>query len=405
MAASESAPPAPLKIGWLRLRRRRRQAERALAEGDAQAARELFQDLARARPGDFYLWAQLARAASEEADWSLAFEAAQQALQLGRGSDGAAILQAEVCMAAGKYSEAWTELHRCPENLVASALILLLEFFAPAPPGRHAPVPSSPAVISLRPPRALPPHALWFGPVLAHLLFFLEKKLSELPDSPEVHRARAALFLPDLRPEAFPPPPNGLWSRITAACSSARKRERRRREEEVLALLRRGELPQAGEKLAAWLDDEPEAFGKNKGGPSADPRFGLLIDLLFASGEFQEVLKLGEPVLKEGTVLDPSLALYITYANLALGRLERAREILHRRVKAPSGLTAETCHLYGLLSVQSGHPEKAIPWFRRAFERNDLALVEAARRQMEALGRSLPAASKCQNGRSLRLPT
>ncbi len=391
MAASTAAPPGQCKMSWFQLRRRRRLAERALWEGDARNAKELFQELARARPGDFYLWSQLARAASEEADWSLAFEAAAQALQVGHGKDGAAILQAEVCLAAGKYSEAWTELHRCPENLVASALILLLELFAPEPPGRHAPVPSSPAVISLRPPRALPPHALWFGPVLAHLLFFLEKKLAGLPDSPEVHRTRAALFFPDLRPEAFPPPPSGLWSRITAACSSARKRERRRREEEVLALLREGKLYPAGDKLAAWLEADPEAFGKNKGCPGADPRFGLLLDLLFASAEFQEVLKLGEPVLKEVSVPDPSLALYVTYANLALGRLERAREILQRLVKAQRGLTAETCHLFGLLSAQRGQPEKAIPWFRRAFDRNDTALVEAARRQMEALGITIQA--------------
>lgn len=339
-----------------------------LDRGDPSGA---LKSLASLEPGSDLIAQALttrARAHAELGEWEPALEAARELGSLPYGQDPSRIITAEILVAAHREGEALEELQRVSEhNVIARALREVL-----------------PAITKIDGPVELPvqPSSLWFQSVLAILFIYTERALEDRAEDPSAWRARSHLLLPDLSPAAFRNPRPGPLRRAFEKLQSRERRVRSARERSVVEHFFEENLAGALGELESWIKREPDFYR----GETGDPRRALVGEVLFHEGRHADFLKWVRKTEAVDAGEGEELTLRRAFSLFATGKAREARETIVDSSRVEAG------HLIGQIELSEGHRERALAWFRRAFQQNDIAHVDLAMAELRALGWTLTGA-------------
>lgn len=348
--------------------------EEALALGDLDNARSMLKQLPRSIAGDIHDSRLHVRAALELSEWDIATGILNEIKERGEMKAATLLMESEVWISRGEIKSARelleTSSHNNHENIVIPALIEIFTRFEST---------NSTGSTPLCTPLNISSPALWFEPVLSNLLYFLEMKMEGSKESQEFHSARTTLIRPDLSPELFKNPKRGTLGKLLDSMRRNEVLEQKRREREIIQKIREKDFKAATQLIESWLGEDSRI-------DLSDPRLSLLIEILFDTDRFGDILDLLKIKNKEeANKVDPQLLLLAAYSELVHNGPGGATEFmpLYHSIQPP---TAGSAHLQALISLKSGHPERAIPYLRRAFKNNDIGLVELARSEMKFLG-------------------
>ena len=338
-----------------------------------------IEELGSRYPGDIHLLSLRCQSATEREEWDHALALAEEISRLAASPDVGRVQSAQVFLAARRKPEALAALQGVhTENVVAEGLREIVRFF-----GVEADVDVDQDEIDSKEPvsgrvLAVPPWFLWFEPVLTALLLELEVDVTaRLPEG--MHRARTALFRPNLEPAMFRSPKVGMFERLFSGLTNATSRHRGEREREVVGHFHREDLEGARQALRSWIQDDANAYDCE---PDSDPRQSLLLETEFALGHFEAVIETFERSRAKSDALETPERLLAAYAYLSTSRDDRADRIL----SAESEDSAALAHLRALREVKRGHGGKALGWFRRANRADDIAVVDLALEELDAAG-------------------
>jgi hypothetical protein len=314
----------------------------------------------------------------ESGETETALDAAAEARRKGLWPGAAALVEAEAHLDSGRRGEARRALLEGraadPGNIAVAGLLKLLDLEEAGMGETQATLPHFPG------------GSLWCPPVLSRLVLALELELSARskpgPAPAGLHRARSALFRPQLGKEMF----RRYWleglSRHLERLRGQRAYERWTRRQAVRSALRAGDLAAAARLL--------RGEGGGPAGPETDEEWILSLEIEFVEDRFEEVARLHREWMKKGGPLDsPYPAALMAYSSIACGKADRALEALAAALKGP-GAKAELHHLEALAEIERGRPARAAALLRTAAEENDIAMMQLAKE--EAVYLAAPAA-------------
>ncbi len=333
--------------------------------GDPQEAVKILKKVPLEPDTCGQIFTTLSRAYSELGKFDQAIETAQKLEGLPYGKDPARIIQAEILVANHREKDALEVLNSVsPQNVIANALKGILPHVIGGEDKVHFPISSS---------------SLWFQSVLSVLFIYTERALEAQEGNIEALRTRSHLLLPDLRAESFRNPNPGPIKRAFEKLKSKSAQQRNARLRTVVQFFFDEDLEGAQKELQKWIRTEPDFFRKE----GYDPRPEFLGGVLLTLGKHAEYLKW----IKKADPLTgkdyQNLTSLKAFSLLATGKFKEAQRTL---VVSDA---VESAHLHAQIELAQGHRERALAWFRRAFNFDDIAHVDLALAELKYLGWTL----------------